>query len=252
MNEVHPDLSAIADAFAEKVQEHDGHNSEWRVSSRVGESRRDAMGSSGADASLDIADGGIAEQVASFVIERLRAHSDGPAGYLWLVLRRVGKSGNILTSPPIRCGGEDSHAALTAARADSVAALAGMAPKALELMERITVRSMSFAENARNDELDAKVAMAQLIGAAEAGDENARWQAASEAAGSLAPVLSEAVRAWRASQGAGAPVPSDAESAVDAFNQWPAEAREGLLEALRAHMTSEGAQDGGGPAEGEP
>lgn len=251
MSELHPDLSTIATVFAEKINEYDGHNSEWRVHSRVGETRRDAMGSGGADAVLDLADGDLQQQIVEFAIDRIKVHSEGPAGYLWLALRRVGLAGNVLTSPPVRCGGEDAHATLTSTRSDSIAALANMAPRALELMERITVRSIGYAENARKDELDAKIAMAQLIGAAEAGDENARWQAMSEAAGSLAPVLSQAVAAWRDSVAGGGVVstPHTAEEAVSAFNSWPEEAKAALVAALKEHFkgsqdTPEGGKDG--------
>jgi hypothetical protein len=73
-----------------------------------------------------------------------------------------------------------------------------MAPKAMELMERITLRAMAAMEASRADEMKSKIMMAELIGEAQAADETAKWQAMAEGIKEGAPLVGQAVAAWRA------------------------------------------------------
>jgi hypothetical protein len=251
------DFRAVAEGLAEKiVLESDGQidPGQWRVLSRLGARRETALGGEGVDETLDLDPASdLAEQIESFAIERARSHHEGPETYMFLVLRRHGKPGNVAVSPALRVGGGDgdAHGKLASTKHDAIAALAGMAPATLQLMERITVRALTFAENSRADEMQAKVLMAQLVGRAEAGDENARWEAGAQAAQSLAPVLSEAVAAWRASIQTSSAAPQDGQSAINAFNSWPQAAKDALIGAIKEALAAE--QDGAaGASEASP
>jgi hypothetical protein len=248
------DIRAIAEGLADKIDLETGEGEqvspgEWRILSRIGARRETALGAEGVDETLEIDPGpGVAGEIERFLIERVRVHHSGPQTYLYAVLRRKGRAGNVAVSPPIRVGGgdADAHSQLASFRDQAISALAAMAPHTLQLLERITVRALGMVEVSRSAELEAKVLMAQLVGRAEAGDDGARWEAVAQSAQHFAPVAAEAINAWKASMGVGAPAaPTTAEQGLEAFRSWPQAARDAVIRGILEELAAEQAKASG-------
>lgn len=229
-----PDFSVLAAQLAEKV---DGAVlEEFRIVLHVGATREAALGREGRDHewSLSSEAGDVVSQIATILIDGTERHDGGPAAYAWFVLRQRGKTGNVAITPAIPIGGEDARGALVKQREDAVAALAAMAPETLRLIGGLLRTAHEQLTQARANELNAVATMAEAIGYASAGDENSKAAAMAEAAGAVAPVLQEAVAAWRASLEKGGAPPQTYEDFTAVWNAMPDDVKARVMRELAA------------------
>jgi hypothetical protein len=171
------------------------------------------------------------------------------------VLRKSGKAGNLACTAPIRIGGATTAEATLEQQA--LARAVAMGPQTLDTMRALLQESMRHQRETLESERELAVVLAQMHGAAEAGDEGARWQAMADAAQHLSPVLRTAVQAWMASQGASAgpePEDMDAEDLADVLRRASPEAREAVVRSILAEVgidLDDLRQGGPAPQDGE-
>lgn len=241
------DVFAIAEELSAYVD--GGAIEEYRLVSHVGSTRADALSATGRDLTRDLVSGdNVTAQIQRFIVDAQERHEDGPTAYLYICIRRTGRSGNLGTSRPIPVGGEDARAVLTDMRDRALAAAIDVIPGTQRLLSDLLKHFISKESEVARSEKELAISLAQMAGAAEAGDDSARWQSMAAAAEHLGPALRDAVGAWRASQGAEGqidPSTMTAEDLADLLRRAPASAREAIARAIYEQMRAAEQGQGG-------